>query len=58
MRILISSDWQAEYSNHDQCVTAWEFILKQCKKYSLEAIVLAGDFGLKQLERLLKDILE
>jgi DNA repair exonuclease SbcCD ATPase subunit/DNA repair exonuclease SbcCD nuclease subunit len=43
MRILISSDWQAEYSNHDQCVTAWEFVLKQCKKYSLEAIVLAGD---------------
>jgi DNA repair exonuclease SbcCD nuclease subunit len=43
MRIIVSSDWQATYENHDECVIAWEFVLKQCKDYSLEAIVLAGD---------------
>lgn len=43
MRGIISSDWQTEYSNHDECVIAWEFILRLCKKYSLEAIVLGGD---------------
>jgi Icc-related predicted phosphoesterase len=43
MRILISSDWQAEYNNLDQCKKSWKQVLDICKEKSLEAIVLAGD---------------
>jgi hypothetical protein len=43
MRVIISGDFQAEFHNLDKCERVWKFILAQCDKHSLEAIVLTGD---------------
>ena len=43
MRAIITSDWQAEFSNLDLCEQAWRQVLNICQEQKLETVVLAGD---------------
>lgn len=43
MKLLFSSDWQADFSNLDLCERAAEEILQLCHRNHAEVIVLCGD---------------
>jgi len=43
VKVLVTSDWQADYENLDLCKQAAEEILQLQSKYGFKVIVLAGD---------------
>lgn len=44
MKLLITSDTQADMSNLDLCQTSWEELLEAADKYKPDAILHLGDF--------------
>jgi DNA repair exonuclease SbcCD nuclease subunit/ABC-type transport system involved in cytochrome c biogenesis ATPase subunit len=44
MRAIVTSDWQASWSNLDKCETALQELLAQCRINSVSLVVHAGDF--------------
>lgn len=43
LRLLLTSDWQAEWNNLDQCEIALEELLNAGKRFKPDAIICAGD---------------
>lgn len=44
MRAIVTSDWQASWSNLDKCEIALQELLQQCSNNSISLVVHAGDF--------------
>lgn len=44
MRAIVTSDWQASWSNLDKCEIALQEVLQQCRNHSISLVVHAGDF--------------
>jgi len=43
MKILVTSDWQADYENLDLCKHAAKEVSRTCSQHGIEVLVLAGD---------------
>jgi DNA repair exonuclease SbcCD nuclease subunit len=43
MKVLLTSDWQCDFSNLDQCELAKKELFKLAKQYSVQSLIIVGD---------------